>query len=479
MSAHVFENKYFKGGGFCSSRWIILSQRYLNISETSHLKSTNLGTLKLYQDMEKLPKTVLERIFSHLPNEDLLNVCLVCKKFNKIVSNSSDLLSRFKVLITDYENREWIGSRKYQNIHIDECRGDNLLDHQEVFDCVSDKVTEIEVRSLYQIDVDELRRFIEQFGNLRKLTLERIDEDLFENCKSLNLKELKELEFIENDVKLLKLFSKCQLEVFAISDEFGRKEALVEFLQSQKQLKILKLTYFSKTPGIFEFDEILKVKFRLKRLIINDHKISEKYQENVKNFLELHKKSLEIFEINECNFNVLNHVQHFRALKTLRIFGGSSSIKISLPKMINVETLHLESKFDNFPATFPNLKILKINTLFTNLNGINQLRYLEYLEIHNCWDFSHFHSKHIRSLKLVDCDLQNMNFHHNKLEILIVKRCCSLNWLTNFLHHDNDNLHTLKIMDVKYEQNESTQELLTAVNRINHRFRTLIMTQND
>lgn len=434
-------------------------------------------------DLVKVPKNVLERIFNYLPHEDLLNLALVCKHFNKIISESSLILSNFDLHITDYENREWIGTRKYQNVHIIDCREDNLQEHNETFETIKDSVNEVVVRNLYQADVNNFSIFLNQFEFLTKLSIFSIDlwHESFELPKEYfdapKFKCLEYLVFDQSEVKILKIFSKSKLKYFKVSDEFGDKEVLVDFLINQSKLEIFEISYFDEESGIFEQNKILNVKFKLKKLVIKENKISNQYHRNLVNFLELQRPTLQHFEVNEDNYKILEFLKDFTPLKTLRIFGGSPSISIKLPKMNHIQTLHLDSKLENFNSFFPNLLTLKTNTQFINLNCIGKLQHIRDLEIHNAWDIPIFKNRNICSLKLVGCifqDVKNFDFSGNKLETLVVQNCYSIDWLREFLLHKDQKLNVLKLLDMKIEHDQLSQKIVNTVNGLKHKTHTVI-----
>lgn len=433
-------------------------------------------------EMEKLSENILEQIFCKLGNQDLLNLSLVCKNFNKTISNSNLILSKFEILISDYEIRKWIGTRKYQKIYIEDCREDRLIEHGNVFESIHDSVDEVAIRNLYEADLRNLTLFVNRFENLAKLSIFSLDlhrdSDLkFLNYQGISLKFLKYLTFCQSDVSFLKLLQNTQLKFFKISDDFGEREILINFLVNQKELETLEVSFFENPSNIFNDEELLNVKFKLKRLTIDEEKIEESVLVNLEKFLNLHSDTLEYFEVYEENYKILEYLKDFRNLKILRIFGGSDSIQIGLPEMINIENLYLESKFDNFCSTFPNLISLKTNSHFINFSDINKLQKLQNLEVNSCWDIPIFNNRNLKSLKLVDCSFQNagnFNFEGNHLESIVIERCHHINWLKDFLLHKDQKLKTMKIFDMQLEQNQLTQEIMHAVNIVKYKIHTLI-----
>lgn len=432
--------------------------------------------------MEKFPKNILEQIFCKLTSKDLLNLSLVCKSFNKIISNSNLILSKFKILISDYETRKWIGTRKYRKIYIEDCREDRLIEHGNVFESIHDSVDELAIRNLYEADLGNLTLFVNQFENLTNLSIFSLDlyrdSDLkYTEYQGINFKNLKYLTFCQSDISFLKLLKNTQFKYFKISDDFREREILINFLLNQKKLETLEVSFFENPSNIFNNDELLKMKFKLKKLTIDEEKIEEAVFVNLQKFLSLHADTLEYFEVYEENYKILQFLKDFSNLKTLRIFGGSNTIQISLPPMQNIENLHLESKIDNFCYSFPNVISLKTNSRFINFNNLDKLQKLQNLEVNSCWDIPIFNNRNVKSLKLVDCNFQNVvnfNFDGNHLESLVIENCCYIDWLKDFLLHKDQKLKLLKIFDMQFKQNQLTQELINAVNIVKYKIHTVI-----
>lgn len=89
--------------------------------------------LQLDPTLADLPKEILIEIFDYLNKKDLLNLTLICRKFNDIISDKfidklSVWFSQKKSLdesdSDDGESFEWIGSRHYTNIYFDKCEDD-------------------------------------------------------------------------------------------------------------------------------------------------------------------------------------------------------------------------------------------------------------------------------------------------------------------------------------------------------------------
>ncbi|KAL7045258.1 hypothetical protein ACKWTF_002181 [Chironomus riparius] len=433
--------------------------------------------------MNKLPKNILEQIFCKLSIQDLINISLVCKKFNKIINNSSLILNKFEILISDYEIRKWIGSRKYQKIYIEDCREDRLIEHGNVFKSIHDSVNEVAIRNLYETDLDNFILFIDQFENLTKLSIfslnlyEECGPKFNKECQGINFKFLKYLTFCQSDVSLLKLFMNSQLSFFKISDDFGDRRILKNFLVEQKELKTLELSYYEQPSDIFNNEEILNVKFKLKKLIIDEEKIEESAFVTLQKFLTIHADTLEFFEVYEENYTIISYLKDFVNLKTLRIFGGSENIQINLPQMMNIEHLILDSKVDHYWSIFPNLISLITNSRSIDFKNIDKLQKLQNFEATGFCDIPIFNNRNIKSMKLVDCSFQNVrkfNFDNNKLEALVIENCFYVDWLEDFLLHKDQKLKVLKIYYKQNKQDKLTQELINAVNIVKNKIHVVI-----
>ena len=71
-------------------------------------------------ELYTLPDEVLLEIFGFINTPSLLSLTQTCKKFNSLISNSTQLLQKFELhfKIENFD-REWICTRKYSSAFID------------------------------------------------------------------------------------------------------------------------------------------------------------------------------------------------------------------------------------------------------------------------------------------------------------------------------------------------------------------------
>jgi hypothetical protein len=67
-----------------------------------------------------LPNEVLLMIFDLVDIHDLMELTLVCKKFNHIISSSARLMDKFIIYVynDDNETNEWTENRKYYHLSL-------------------------------------------------------------------------------------------------------------------------------------------------------------------------------------------------------------------------------------------------------------------------------------------------------------------------------------------------------------------------
>jgi len=70
--------------------------------------------------LQDIPEKVFFTIVNIVGHLDLLNLILVCKKFNQLISNNSQVIKIFAIYITKNrdDSYEWNGTRKYSQLDI-------------------------------------------------------------------------------------------------------------------------------------------------------------------------------------------------------------------------------------------------------------------------------------------------------------------------------------------------------------------------
>ncbi|KAG5676194.1 hypothetical protein PVAND_006043 [Polypedilum vanderplanki] len=432
-----------------------------------------------------LPADILARIFDYLSVSDLKEIALCCKKFNKIVSNERRILEKFEIFWTHgSDENEFIGSRKYHKVFIGDCLEENFMNHLDIFKMMRENLTELSLQLIDQIEIVNLRIFLENFKFLTKLSL--IQLRLFnvnEICDVKNLPEIENLEYLHfsyNNYEILKLFLKAKLKHFEICDNFGDEKILKEFLIKQNNLEIFKSSCFAKNSKIFNDEKILKVKFKLKEMKIDENKIEVKNLEILRKFLSLHQKSLEKIEINSMNLKVLKFVENFRLLKIVKITGTDSFENYNQIILSQVKNLILECEIKNLSWIFPKIENLKLNTANIETSELKQLKNLKSLELRNLYNIQMLPNTNIKCLTLVACSFEKVkqiSVGKNKVKILVIERCENINWLKEFLLNRHQKLNTLKILSMKINKNELNKEILDAIERTKEKIKNFVIAR--
>lgn len=313
--------------------------------------------------MEFIFDEILLEIFSYLDSKDLLNVMVVSRRFNKLVSTSPRLMEKITLKI-DFKNIFWncfgrevcldksidalmSSKRVYQNIllvnvwengiisklweQVDEFlrKFRNNLKHIRFVDCEFSTVDLIEM--LYVLP------------NINKISFQRvvvgirndIEETLQAHNKVFQLSNLRELEikyctmshyffYIFVHVENLEILSVKNYEEYAYEDDiYHRSEyaSLEKFLCQQNSLQVLEFDS-ALNSKMFNKSVEKSIKFQLSKLTVKNF-MKAKLENTVK-FLKTQKK-LKSFEIDLINSNnesvdeILNFILGLSFLENLRL----------------------------------------------------------------------------------------------------------------------------------------------------------------
>lgn len=128
--------------------------------------------METQQNLLELPLEVIIEIFSWCTKSDLLNLTLVCKDFNEIISNSCKLMETVSILFTkekSLNDEVWNGVRKYSHILVHSI-------HPQKGRIFQDNIiylTNLELKDI-KIKLESLRKTFFKFPNLKHLKMESI-----------------------------------------------------------------------------------------------------------------------------------------------------------------------------------------------------------------------------------------------------------------------------------------------------------------
>lgn len=385
--------------------------------------------------MENLATELCTKIFKSADFKTKLNLTLVCRRFNFIISESLDLMQDFKLSI-DLRNVDWnkktqrrggnIGdlclnsilesNRKYQHLTISSFNNQNL-------EVIIEKFSS-HLKSFNFHGSITGTNFIKVLKNLQLLedasfNVDVYDDPSLETCQQLsicpNLTTLKceselnfYLEIFKNSVKNLKALEINGYKVFDDYDSVNFRD----FLKLQPNLKTLKI-YCMHATELFQVDFASDLKFKLEHFESKDLALStDESRANFLNFLTAQSSltSLKFFASDwdttwisnqDCLFTAVLRLEKLESLELsltkcdfespTNIFKRiNPSVKKFIFKNTDPDMFPISESMilENFVHSMPNLRILEFVTVHaassSDLNCLNQLHHLEELQIRDC-----------------------------------------------------------------------------------------------
>lgn len=439
------------------------------------------------QRLSSLPVEILTEIFEYLNSSELINLTLTCKVFNSIISYSKILLSRLTVTLNSQKSsKAWIGSRKYQKVQWNA----NLIYFPEVFESISDSLTDLRVCFLKELKV--LLKVLQKCKNLKKLFVDfgEVTSPLPERYSLTFLKTLDELK-VDEGIFYMKIFENIQVKKFYIKQ--GRSSTKVctlrSFLANQTQLTSLELLLGVENLQNLFYDGLFDVKFRLKHFSViylsNHNFLNEIYHEN---FLKFHQKSLESLEISDARLH--EGLKKFNNLKKLDILVTDIEDLVQLDQ---IENLKINLRVGGcWSEKFPNVKNLQILAKGYQLREAEKLEKLEKISVtfNPGWDhhtnefYNMIDLPRVKTVEIVNFKLKIAKFKRSvsmgsfgdfdlfewdrvkspfeeedfKVENLILKNCHEFGWLGKYLKKNDTNLKSLRV--------EGTRKLTKKVKKV-------------
>ncbi|KAL7011067.1 hypothetical protein ACKWTF_014074 [Chironomus riparius] len=411
--------------------------------------------------LHDLPDEVLIYIFNLFESPDIPNFTLVCKKFNDLISNSTQLMKNFTIRVSNKTNAtdEWNGTRKYSRLIIQKMH----KEVPEILEAISNNLILLCINSV-SIDATELKKILVNCPKLLRLDLNSLTLNYDDGCfEEPHLKlDIDSLGW-GSDFNILKMFMHCQIKSFysyRLKTKPGELEACQNFLKLQKKLEKISFIKFDNDADIFNDDALNDVEFRLKNLSIKT--IREVEIENFKKFLKNHQDSLQHLEMNQFlryelahminQTEILDCVANFPNLKSLDLY----ETKLPTVPMPYIEKLRISGMcYDetavNWSSKFPNVKELDISRCH-KVNEIINFKKLEtlFLSIYtgrDALDQISFPST-VKNLEVHNICAKNsnpFNFEGHQIENFIAKNLQGAEWIGDFLKSLKEKLKFLKI----------------------------------
>lgn len=409
-------------------------------------------------NLKDLPKEIFVEIFKFLSVKDLLSLTLTSKVFNDIISNTTDLCGRFKVLLTRrYRNKKWIGRRKYENFKIYLCHHEELTGFLKIFMQCGRNVKSLEIiENCFKVET--LRTLFCLCPNVKYIYFSKNHPNQVAEDGVL-LPRLQCFEY-EGESLCIGNFFKCRdLKAVSLSGSYSWPDILLErFLVKQKNLTSLRLKNFDKSGFIFTSPVLSdKIKFRLNSLSLMNMSTPQ-HPGIFRDFLSIHKNSLQQLEIGNFQYGMLRHFIDFSNLKTLKIVSQIDRPEINIDNfyiqpMEQIEHLIIDNQnVTNFATKFPNLITLETRKLRLKSMEINQLKKLQKLTVVESKRISKISLPNCRELRFVSCTFNGgkiLTSHQDSIEILSIKDCKNVEWLTDLFRRENLRLKHLEIIGMK------------------------------
>lgn len=362
------------------------------------------------KNLINLPDEVLSKIFNFLSSKELLTITLVCKEFNKIISNDKKLQEKLKITkISNFSGLQWIsGTRNNQTTFVAvDFHSSNLL--SENFEGFRENVQTLLIleRNRKTFANEIILNILRNFSNLKTIKFDcyvnavrNVDKEVLPKLELDYLKTnfLTTLDFFtKSKVKKLKiglseLLEPNELFTYEYNRRRGDVKIFYKFLKSQQHLE--HLTYDNENyehvnddgsitliDTLFEDKTLNRVDFRLKSLIVNWNAVGN-YQ-NFFKFLLIHKKSLKFLRLKGFGYYLKSDVDlnskirllnHFKSLETLEVSCIGPLLEFyTLPNLKSLTlTYHSNEHNDHTrPSLIFETKFKKLEKLHLRLFKVN------------------------------------------------------------------------------------------------------------
>jgi len=433
-------------------------------------------------EFQNFPEEILVEIFKYESAEDLLSLALVCSNFNYVVSNNSCLVRKFVVSFNHRRSdSRWIGSRKYTNFKISGCNKIEFERYVNIFSRYGRHVRYLKLEgntfniiSLKIIFVlcPYISRVVFRYNNILQ------DVDV-----SFSLRYLNAIDYEGESLSIEKFNKSTSLTTIILSGNQQYPDHHNErFLSVQTNLKKMRLMDFYRGGFLFTSPRFHNsVQFRLECLSL----VNVSFPENTRlfrNFLDLHKETLNYLEIGNIQVGTLAFFADFKNLKTIKI----TSIyerdtffvqDLGTVPMNQVENLIIDSQnLTNFSAKFPNLINLEICRVKLKTSEIKQLKHLQSLKVIESRDIACLATVSVRNIKFISCHFSNNKILMNNrrfIENMSIKDCKNVEWLNDFLEYEYLQLNNFEITETKI-----SNKLYKKIKRMGAKMRSCIELSN-
>lgn len=313
-----------------------------------------------------LQEHLLIIICEHLPLKDLKSLMLASRYLNHLVCNTQKLMARISISWNSNMDHLLIvrSNRKYKSLKLDLSEA-NMGTSLFLFRTFAPSLEEVEVYNKYVIGSDFLRLLthLADSSKVKVFTISNIilqPQFKYSIENFVVIQSLEELIFKNSDCRLLEHFKGMQLKSFTYDNSnicFSHLEAPGSFLESQRNLKHLKLS-FGMIRETFNKDMSKKFLFKLQELEMSLEYMTDKEARNINLFLREQEATL-------------------KSLKVFIIAGNLHAVAIML-KNVNVRNIYLELKSFILNEGFVIENLASVAHLVLNTNNAeNQLSVMQ------------------------------------------------------------------------------------------------------
>lgn len=411
--------------------------------------------------LSQFPSEILIEIFDFLSVTDLKNLALVCRHFNSTINNTK-LSNKFLLNFDEnFQNREWIGSRKYSQVTMEDEKGSFAILKSIGHDL---KRLTVDIRS---IDLKTIARILNLCPGLKFIKFEDVKTHSY--LDDLGHRELPRHSNVEiwienttpNIFDLFKFMKISKLTIVGPTRESDFDScystgdcriAFGKFMKSQKILEDLTLMNFKPPATLFGDNSLDSVKFKLKKFKIQNFRLDNL---NFFHFLDNHKDTIQKVEMDTRGLSLefvrfLENSPNFTEL----VFTGNLLASRTFNTVTKL-TANFNLARSNWQQYFPNLKELKIQSecrMGIPLGFFDHMKNLERLEIHS----THFPNMRFISIPTVKyLTLRHVTgdfpkffeYQSSNLNELIIDDC-NVVWLQFYLREIKERKLKLKKMSI-------------------------------
>jgi Leucine-rich repeat (LRR) protein len=419
--------------------------------------------------MNNFPQELLENIFQHLPQKDLLNAALVNKNFYQIIANLK-LIQKIFINKAEIKNSP---TRKYLKAVI---KSDNPSNYQKALQATGESIKEV-FFDRSTVTLSSIVRILNFLPNVKHIKFYYVnltddEEQVSEMVQSISGVTI---DFHESNPKIFKQFlqmsiDKIDLRFYGDTPYYDFAD-FMPFMRNQKELKSFAMS------GIYEsnlmYGHIPRGEFKLKEFSIKGSDLEEWHY--LESFLTDHLETLEVLTVERVSsWDCSNIIKSCRNLKKLTLSETMldeleetlpvvTELSLQFPlqtfdKFPNVTKLHAENITAEINAQLSAAmkKITNLSLKFGTLQGID-LENVNILRLQNINDVtSEFFVRHNKIEDLVLENIFELNddilksIGENLGDKLKVLRIFGLNQLTdNALEIIKDHCKELKVLDMK------------------------------